>query len=51
MRALTLAAALLAAALPPAAADTHFEATLAGHAVLPAASFVPPPPGAPRGYA
>jgi hypothetical protein len=33
-----------------ALADQRFEARLAGHAVLPAASFVPPPPGAPPGF-
>ena len=50
MRALLLLApALLGALLLPAAAtaDTRFEATLAGHAILPAATFVPPPAAAP----
>ena len=41
MRTLPLAAALLALSLP-AAADTRFEATLAGHALLPAATFTQP---------
>ena len=45
MRRTLLAAALLAAAFP-AAADTRFEATLAGHALLPAATFMQPPQGA-----
>src|SRR5215218_4352566 len=50
MRAVPLLAALVALALP-AAADTRFEATLAGHALLPAATFMPPPQGAPPGFA
>lgn len=49
MRRLLLATALLAAG--PALADQRFEARLAGHAVLPAATFVPPPEGAPPGFA
>ena len=32
-------------------ADQRFEARLAGHAILPAASFVAPPEGAPPGFA
>ncbi len=44
-----LAAACLAAT--PALADQRFEATLAGHAILPAATFMPPPAGAPPGFA
>ena len=44
-----LAATCLAAA--PAAADQRFEATLAGHAILPAATFVAPPADAPPGFA
>ena len=52
MRRTLLAAALLtAAAASPSAADTRFEATLAGHALLPAATFMPPPQGAPPGFA
>ncbi|TCZ59684.1 esterase-like activity of phytase family protein [Roseicella aquatilis] len=34
-----------------ALADQRFPATLAGHAILPAATFVPPPEGAPPGFA
>lgn len=49
MRRLLLATALLAAG--PALADQRFEATLAGHAVLPAATFTPPPEDAPPGLA
>ena len=49
MRRLLLATALLAAG--PALADQRFEATLAGHAILPAATFVAPPEGAPPGFA
>ena len=49
-RALLATAAALSLALP-AAADTRFEARLAGHAILPAASFTPPPEGAPPGFA
>jgi hypothetical protein len=53
MRRSLLAAALLAAvAAPSAGADTRFEATLAGHAILPAAAILmPPPQGAPPGFA
>ena len=49
MRRLLLATVLLAAG--PALADQRFEATLAGHAVLPAATFTPPPEDAPPGFA
>lgn len=49
MRRLLLATALLAAG--PALADQRYEATLAGHAILPAATFVAPPEGAPPGFA
>lgn len=49
MRRLLLATALIAAG--PALADQRFEAVLAGHAVLPAATFVAPPEGAPPGLA
>lgn len=49
MRHFLLATALLAAA--PALADQRFEAALAGHAILPAATFVAPPDGAPPGFA
>jgi hypothetical protein len=34
----------------PAAAEQRFEARLVGHAILPAASFVAPPEGAPPGF-
>ncbi len=53
MRRTFLAAALLAVAAPPAAAvpDTRFEATLPGHALLPAATFTAPLQGAPPGFA
>jgi hypothetical protein len=56
MRSIPFAAGLFAAgliaALPGAVhADQRFEATLAGHAILPAASFVAPPAGAPPGFA
>ena len=47
MRRFLLATALFAAT--PALADQRFEATLAGHAMLPAATFVAPPEGAPPG--
>lgn len=50
MRRLLLATALFAAA-GPALADQRFEATLAGHAILPAATFTPPPEDAPPGFA
>jgi hypothetical protein len=49
MRRILLATVLIAAG--PALADQRFEATLAGHAVLPAATFVAPPEGAPPGFA
>jgi hypothetical protein len=39
------------ASLTAAHADQRFEATIAGHAILPAATFVPPPEGAPPGFA
>jgi hypothetical protein len=53
MRRLSLFAACLlaAAAVPAALADTRFETTLAGHAILPAATFTQPPGGAPPGFA
>ncbi|MCU0946530.1 MAG: esterase-like activity of phytase family protein, partial [Rubritepida sp.] len=44
----TAALGLLAA---PAGADTRFEARLVGQAILPAATFVAPPQGAPPGFA
>ncbi len=50
MRRILLASAALICALP-ALADTRFEAVLAGHALLPAASFVAPPAGAPASLA
>ena len=46
-----LLAGLALALVGPAQADQRFEARLAGLAVLPAATFVPPPPGAPAGFA
>ena len=49
MRRFLLATAILAAA--PPLADQRFEATLAGHAILPAATFIAPPEGAPPGFA
>jgi len=49
MRRFLLATALLAAG--PALADQRFEAMLAGHAILPAATFIAPPEGAPPGFA
>src|SRR4051812_7079616 len=42
-------AAVLGAGM--AQADQRFPATLAGHAILPATSFVPPPESAPPGFA
>ncbi|MCB4824392.1 esterase-like activity of phytase family protein [Roseicella aerolata] len=51
MRAFLLAAGLVAAVAGQARADQRFEAMLAGHAVLPAASFVAPPAGAPAAFA
>ncbi|MFL1461077.1 esterase-like activity of phytase family protein [Roseococcus sp. DSY-14] len=51
MRRLLLATAAALALAAPALADTRFEAVLAGHAILPAATFVQPPPGAPESLA
>ncbi len=51
MRSLLLAAGIIAATAAAARADQRFEATLAGHAILPAATFVAPPQGAPPGLA
>ncbi|HEV7455348.1 MAG TPA: esterase-like activity of phytase family protein [Roseococcus sp.] len=48
MRRLLLATVLGLAATWPAAADTRFEAVLAGQAILPAATFLAPPEGAPE---
>lgn len=48
MRSLLLAAVAAAALLNPALADQRFEATLAGQAVLPAFTLIPPPADAPR---
>jgi hypothetical protein len=45
--ALSLAVALAASVALPARAETAFPATLAGHVVLPAATFVAPPADAP----
>jgi hypothetical protein len=47
LRTLTICAALSGVSLP-AAAETTFPATLAGHAMIPAASFVAPPADAPK---
>lgn len=47
MRRFLLATAALVCAGHAASADTRFNAVLAGHAVLPAATFVAPPAGAP----
>lgn len=44
---LTAAGLALGLSLPPVRAEVQFPAVLAGHAVLPALSFVPAPPGAP----
>lgn len=49
MRHILLATAVFVAG--PALADQRFEATLAGHAILPAATFTAPPEDAPRGFA
>ena len=48
-----VAAALLVAAVPPGMArgQTQFPAVLAGHAIMPAATFVPPPADAPESLA
>jgi hypothetical protein len=46
-RALLLATVTLAALSFPARADTAFPATLAGHAILPAESYIPAPADAP----
>ena len=48
MRALLLSAAAAIALVGPARADQRFEATLAGHAVLPAFTMALPPADAPR---
>ncbi len=48
MRRLLLATAAAISLGLPAAADTRFEARLAGHAILPAATFVAPPADAPE---
>ncbi|MBB5690508.1 esterase-like activity of phytase family protein [Roseomonas alkaliterrae] len=49
MRRLLLATCVLLAG--PALADQRFEARLAGHAILPAATFIAPPADAPPGFA
>jgi hypothetical protein len=51
MRSILFAAGLIAALPGAARADQRFEATFAGHAILPAASFVAPPAGALPGFA
>jgi len=48
MRRLLLATAAAISLALPAAADTRFEARLAGHAILPAATFLAPPADAPE---
>jgi hypothetical protein len=48
MRALLLAATALIGMAPAAIADQRFEATLAGHAILPAFTMALPPADAPR---
>ncbi|UPY36556.1 esterase-like activity of phytase family protein [Sediminicoccus sp. KRV36] len=48
MRRLLLATAAAISLALPAAADSRFEARLAGHAILPAATFVAPPADAPE---
>ena len=50
-RASALAGAVLLAAAGPAAAEQAFPATLAGHAALPALTFLPPPADAPALFA
>jgi hypothetical protein len=53
MRRVLLATLALGAAVSlalPAAAEQRFDARLAGHAILPAATFVAPPEGAPPGF-
>ncbi|WP_149537014.1 esterase-like activity of phytase family protein [Siccirubricoccus phaeus] len=51
MRAILLAAGLVAAVSGTARADQRFDATLAGHAILPAATFAQPPADAPPALA
>lgn len=51
MRRVLLATVAALAVTSAAWADTRFEARLAGHAILPAASFTAPPEGAPPGFA
>jgi len=51
MRSFLLAAGFAAAVSGPARADQRVDATLVGHALLPAASFVAPPADAPPGFA
>jgi hypothetical protein len=51
MRAILLGAVFGLTTIAAASADQRFEATLAGHAILPAATFVAPPQGAPPGFA
>jgi hypothetical protein len=48
MRRLLLATTALLGLAAAAAADTRFEARLAGHAILPAATFIVPPADAPE---
>jgi hypothetical protein len=48
MRAFLLSACAALALSVPAAADQRFEATLAGHAILPALTLITPPADAPR---
>nr|WP_314072985.1 esterase-like activity of phytase family protein [uncultured Roseococcus sp.] len=51
MRHLLLATLAAVSFVLPAAAEQRFEARLAGHAILPAATFTAPPQGAPPGFA
>ena len=51
MRRILLATIAVVSLALPAAAEQRFEARLAGHAILPAATFVPPPAASPPGFA
>jgi hypothetical protein len=51
MRRAAVLSLLLSAPFAAAQTERAFPAVLAGHAILPAATFVPPPPGAPPGFA
>ncbi len=51
MRSLFLTAAVIALATAPALAEQQYPATLEGHAILPAATFIKPPADAPPSLA